>query len=56
MICYTSFVVAGYLATYFSRAKLLAFFLIVWSAFTAISGLCQTYWQLALARFGLGIG
>jgi len=46
----------GYLTVYFKRKTLLAFFLIVWSVFTALSGLSKTYWQLALTRFGLGIG
>ncbi|KAF6023363.1 hypothetical protein EB796_018320 [Bugula neritina] len=46
----------GYLTSIFKKKNLLAFFLLVWSVFTALSGTCNTYWQLALTRFGLGIG
>ena len=46
----------GYLTVYFKRKTLLAVFLIIWSVFTALSGMTKSYWQLALTRFGLGIG
>jgi len=38
------------------RRSILALGLAVWSGFTALSGLAQTYWHLALARVGVGIG
>jgi MFS family permease len=39
-----------------NRARILSFSLIVWSAMTALCGLAQTFWQLALARIGVGVG
>ena len=38
------------------RRSILALGLAVWSGFTALSGLAQSYFQLALARVGVGIG
>jgi MFS family permease len=38
------------------RSMLIAAGLAVWSAMTAASGLAQTFTQLALARFGVGVG
>ncbi|XP_067928432.1 MFS-type efflux pump MSMEG_3705-like [Watersipora subatra] len=46
----------GYLTAIFKKKNLLGFFLLLWSAFTALSGASTEYWQLALTRFGLGIG
>jgi len=53
---YHVLLLTGYLTSIFKKKNLLAFFLLVWSVFTALSGACNTYWQLALTRFGLGIG
>ena len=39
-----------------NRRNILALALAVWSAMTAVCGLAQNYWQLLLARFGVGIG
>jgi len=39
-----------------SRRSIIALGLTVWSAMTAACGLAQTFWQLAMARFGVGIG
>lgn len=39
-----------------SRRNILALALAVWSGMTALCGLSQNYWQLLLARFGVGIG
>jgi predicted MFS family arabinose efflux permease len=39
-----------------NRRSILALGLAVWSGFTALSGLAQSYWQLALARVGVGVG
>jgi MFS family permease len=39
-----------------SRRTIVAVSLALWSAMTAACGLAATFWQLALARFGVGIG
>ncbi|MDZ4760209.1 MAG: MFS transporter [Alphaproteobacteria bacterium] len=39
-----------------NRKTVITVSLTVWSAFTAISGLVTNYWQLALARMGVGVG
>jgi len=39
-----------------SRRSIIALGLAVWSSMTALCGLAQTYWQLALARVGVGVG
>ncbi len=39
-----------------NRRNLLALALGAWSAMTALCGVAQLYWQLLLARFGVGIG
>jgi predicted MFS family arabinose efflux permease len=39
-----------------NRRNILAIALVVWSGMTAVCGLVQNYWQLLLARFGVGAG
>ena len=39
-----------------NRRNIIALALTIWSAMTALSGLAQTYWQLLLARMGVGVG
>ncbi len=39
-----------------NRRNLISVALALWSAMTALSGLAQNFWQLALARIGVGIG
>jgi predicted MFS family arabinose efflux permease len=39
-----------------NRRNILALALAIWSGITALCGLAQNYWQLLLARFGVGIG
>ena len=39
-----------------NRRNLLAASLVAWSAMTALCGLSQGYWQLLLARIGVGVG
>ena len=39
-----------------NRRNILTIALALWSAMTALCGLAQNYWQLLLARFGVGIG
>ena len=38
------------------RGKMIAVALAVWSAMTALCGLAQNFWQLLLARIGVGVG
>jgi MFS family permease len=44
----------GYLSDRMDRRKFLAVILAVWSLFTALGGLVQSYVQLVLTRFGVG--
>ena len=44
------------LADRYSRVNIIAICLLLWSAMTALCGLAQNYWQLLLARVGVGIG
>jgi predicted MFS family arabinose efflux permease len=39
-----------------SRRAVIAVSLTLWSAMTAVTGLAQSFWQLALARIGVGVG
>ena len=39
-----------------NRRNIVSLSLFVWSFMTAISGLAQNYWQLLLARIGVGVG
>jgi len=39
-----------------NRRNIITLALTLWSAMTAMSGLAQTYWQLLLARMGVGVG
>ncbi len=47
---------AAWIADTRNRRNLLVIALTVWSTITALSGLVQNGWQLAIARFGLGAG
>jgi MFS family permease len=46
----------GRLADVWDRRRLIAWGLAAWSAMTALSGLARNFPQLALARFGVGVG
>src|SRR5262245_44427290 len=46
----------GTVADRWHRPRLIALGLFVWSALTAASGLAQDFWQLAAARFFIGVG
>ncbi len=46
----------SWIADRYNRKNLLAISMTVWSAMTAFCGLSQGYWQLLLARIGVGIG
>jgi len=39
-----------------NRRNIIAWSIAIWSAMTAISGLAQNFWQMLLARIGVGIG
>ena len=39
-----------------NRRNLIAIALVVWSGMTALSGIATNYWQLLLARIGVGVG
>jgi len=40
----------------FSRTRIITWALVIWSAMTAACGLAHTFWQLFLARLGVGVG
>jgi predicted MFS family arabinose efflux permease len=44
------------LADLTSRRNVIAVGLVLWSAMTAASGLAHSFWQIALARFGVSVG
>ena len=46
----------AWLADRRSRVKIIAISIGLWSAFTACCGLVQNFWQLFLARMGVGVG
>ena len=39
-----------------NRRNIIAWSIAIWSAMTAVCGLAQNFWQLAIARIGVGIG
>lgn len=39
-----------------NRSRMIAVFVAVWSAMTALCGLAQNFWQMLLARIGVGVG
>ena len=44
------------LADRFSRTWIMTVALVIWSAMTAVCGLANNFWQLFLARLGVGVG
>ncbi|MCA9712998.1 MAG: MFS transporter, partial [Myxococcales bacterium] len=46
----------GKLSDHWSRVRLLAIGLTLWSAMTALSGLAKSFAQLGAARIGVGVG
>src|SRR6185437_12248975 len=46
----------AWLADRASRVRIIAWSVGLWSLFTALCGLTQNFWQLFLARMGVGIG
>ncbi|MEL7028350.1 MAG: MFS transporter, partial [Pseudomonadota bacterium] len=52
----TSALALGWLADHKRRTWIVGIGIIVWSAATVVSGLARNYWQLFLARVGVGAG
>src|SRR5258706_6062941 len=46
----------GAVADRWSRKRLLAGGMVIWSALTAFAGLCTTYPMLLISRLGVGVG
>ena len=46
----------GILADRTNRRNMIAWALLIWSGFTLLCGFCQSYWQLLIARLGVGVG
>lgn len=46
----------AWLADRRSRVNIIAFSVALWSTFTALCGFAQNFWQLFLARMGVGVG
>jgi len=44
------------LADRYDRTRIIALSILVWSAVTALTGAAQNFWQLFLARIGVGVG
>ena len=44
------------LADRMSRKRILIASMVVWSVMTAVCGMAQGFWQLAIARIGVGVG
>ena len=44
------------LADKYSRVNIISICLAIWSLMTALSGVAQNFWQLLIARIGVGIG
>lgn len=49
-------VVFGMLADRFGRRRIMALTILVYSLFTGLTALAQTWWQLAILRFVVGLG
>jgi len=46
----------AFVADRFSRTWTISLALLVWSGMTALTGAAQTFWQIVLARMGVGVG
>ena len=46
----------AYMADRVNRVGLLSIALALWSGFTALTGFAQNFWQIGLARMGVGVG
>jgi len=46
----------AYLADRYSRKNIISLALALWSGITALTGFANSFWQLFIARFGVGLG
>ena len=46
----------AWLADRYNRVNILSIALATWSGFTALTGMASNFWQIGLARMGVGIG
>lgn len=46
----------AWMADRYNRVNILSIALAIWSGFTALTGLASNFWQIGLARMGVGIG
>ena len=46
----------AWLADRYSRVNILSIALATWSGFTALTGMASNFWQIGMARMGVGIG
>lgn len=46
----------AWLAERFNRVTIIAVSTVVWSLMTGVSGFASNFWQMAVARFGVGVG
>ena len=54
---YTVFAIPiAWLADRYNRVNILSIALATWSGFTALTGMATNFWQIGLARMGVGIG
>jgi MFS family permease len=44
------------LADHGNRVRIVTWAIVVWSAFTALTGFARNFWHLAIARIGVGVG
>jgi MFS family permease len=44
------------LADHSNRVRIITWAIVVWSAFTALTGLARNFWHLLIARIGVGVG
>lgn len=57
IVIYTfSGIFISFLADRYNRKIMLAACLVIWSAMTLLTGFVNSYWQIVILRFGLGIG
>lgn len=56
LIYVTAGIPIAYIADRNNRRNIITYSLAVWSGMTALSGFAQNYWQLLMARIGVGLG
>lgn len=57
ILVYTFFgIFIGFAADLYNRKVILGISLLTWSVMTLLTGFINSYWQLVVLRFGLGLG